>query len=133
VPISLVPIGLAVSCKDTCLCCRYNLIIVFVFSSVCFDLVCIFICCCVCCRHGFISTSGVYAARMCELDIGRIIQAPWFLRHGWVFLHPTSIERIWMRWICRPLSWPQMLSTVRHVLLSGSPFTPDGSNTVHAW
>ena len=68
-PISLVPIGLAVSCQDTCLCSRYKLIIVFVFSFVCFHLVCIFICGYLCCRHGFISTSGVYAARMCGLDI----------------------------------------------------------------
>ena len=33
----------------------------------------------------------------------------------------------------RTLSWPHMLSTVRHVLLSGSGFSQDDSDTVTAW
>jgi len=52
--LTMLPIGPAVSCQGTCLCCRYKLIIMFVFSFVSFNLVYIFICGCLCCRLGFI-------------------------------------------------------------------------------
>ena len=35
--LTMLPIGPVVSCQGICICCRYKLIIMFVFSSISFD------------------------------------------------------------------------------------------------
>jgi len=42
--LTMLPIGHVVSYQDTCLCCRYKLIIMFVFSFISFDCLCIYMC-----------------------------------------------------------------------------------------
>jgi len=104
----------------------------FVYSSVCLDCF-IFICGCLCCRLGCLSTSGVLVTRIYGVDIKNFsIHVPWCIYHPGVRLHQTNTESIWISWIWRVLAWPHMLSTVMHVHSWRSAFTLDGSDTVPA-
>ena len=97
-------------------------------------MVCIFICGCHCCKLGCISTSKVWEARILGQDIGRInIHARCFFYHCLVWAHQTTTETVWIGWIWVALSWPHIETTVRHVRLSGSAFTLNGSDTEIAW